>query len=190
MTRRPAFESCRDESCITPDYVIPANAGIHFASALGFAGCVVENSRMGPSVRWDDGARIAIPAQAGTQCLSLPAHDGDARRTPGIGGDDGLVRETIRHRRTVDCAGHNFATHLDSVAPQRAPMLIHMLVDRPSTPGVENPETRRSWTGQNFATHLDSPAAQGAGAVIHTVSPTSFHSECGKVLAWNTRPFL
>ena len=50
---------------------------------------------MGPSVRWDDGARIVIPAQAGTQCLSLSVHDGDASRTPGIGGDDGLVRETV-----------------------------------------------------------------------------------------------
>ena len=85
-------------------------------------------------------------------------------------------------------ADHNFATHLDSVVPQRAPTLIHMLVDRPSTPGVDNPDTDPSCTGQNFATHLDSPAAQGADAVIHTVSPMSFHSGCGQAGSWNMRP--
>ena len=84
--------------------------------------------------------------------------------------------------------GQIFATHLDSVVPQRGPTLIHILVDRPSTPGVDNPDTDPSCTGQNFATHLDSPVALGADAVIHTVSPMSFHSWWGQAGSWNMRP--
>jgi hypothetical protein len=46
------------------------------------------NIKMGPSVtrrasvenRWDDGAALVIPAQAGTQCLSLLTQDDDASR--------------------------------------------------------------------------------------------------------------
>jgi len=37
-------------------------------------------SKKGPSIRWDDGVGIFIPAQAGTSCLSLSVHDSNASR--------------------------------------------------------------------------------------------------------------
>jgi len=221
---------------------------------------------MGPSVRWDDGWGIVIPAQAGTQCLRLsmlasatrrwvpafagmtaplltleevvPAHAGIHLRFCGCSESDvyqtrskwvpafagTTAREPSSRRRpahsvfrfrclrVLQVAGcrlspgwrntaiawnlhcretaigddHNFATHLDSLAPQRVPMLIHMLVDRPSTPGVDNPDTASSWPGQKFATHLDRLAAQGAGAVIHTVSHALSTWRVDKRQPWNT----
>ena len=148
----------------------------------------MEKSKLGPRVRWDDGVGTVIPAQAGTERLPrLPCVASERHWVPAFAG---MTVHGVKQSASTAAAGadHNFATHLDSVVPQRAPALIHMLVDRPSTPGVDNPDTDPSCTGQNFATHLDSPVAQGADAVIHTVSPMSFHSWCGQAGSWNMRP--
>jgi hypothetical protein len=118
-----------------------------------------------------------IPAHAGIHLDSAFASLGlycqaKARRVPVFAGTTTPFAWNMQLTRAPTRCGHFFATHLDSVAPQRVPPLIHMLIDRPSTPGVDNPDTDPSPPGQKFATHLDRPAAQGVDAVIHMVSQT------------------
>jgi hypothetical protein len=161
--------------------VIPAHAGIHLDSAVASPRRTARQKQHGsqcsPGRRNPLPALAVIPAHAGIHLDSALASLGlycqaKATRVPVFAGTTNPFAWNMQLTRAPTRCGHFFATHLDSIAPQRVPPLIHMLIDRPSTPGVDNPDTDPSPPGQKFATHLDRLAAQGVDAVIHMVSQT------------------
>src|SRR5690606_24065056 len=74
-------------------------------------------------------------------------------------------------RQPARSCGEIFANHLDESVTQGAAAVIHTLVRKPSTGGVENLVPRRSRGGEIFTTPLDTLLPQARPWLIHTLLP-------------------
>src|SRR5690606_23360775 len=74
--------------------------------------------------------------------------------------------------RPPNSCGQIFATHLDESVTQGVAAVIHTLVRKPSTGGVENLVPRRSRGGEIFTTPLDTLLPQARPWLIHTLLPS------------------